>query len=248
MSIMEEEIRKAADILLKSKSSMAFTGAGISVESGIPPFRGEGGLWTKYDPGFLDLDFYISNPNTAWPVIKEIFYDFFGKARPNMAHLGLALLERKGLLKGVVTQNIDNLHQEAGSKNVIEFHGNCRYMVCLDCQSNFNVSDITLNELPPSCPACDSLLKPDFIFFGEAIPPDAYMASQELARNSQAVLIIGSTGVITPANQIPIIAKHHGAVIIEINTEPSTYTNYITDIYLQGKASEIMKKLLETMF
>ena len=115
---MENNLEKAIDLIVNSKYTVAFTGAGISVESGIPPFRGETGLWSKYDPNVLDLNNFNVNPIEAWKVIKEIFYDFFGEAKPNPAHFALADLEKSGLLKAIITQNIDNLHYEAGSKEV----------------------------------------------------------------------------------------------------------------------------------
>src|SRR5665811_1498609 len=116
-------LEEAAQIIKKSNYTIAFTGAGISVESGIPPFRGEHGLWNKYDPKVLDIEYYLENEEKCWFYIREIFYDFFAHAKPNKAHLVLAELEKMRLMKSVITQNIDNLHQEAGSKVVHEFHG-----------------------------------------------------------------------------------------------------------------------------
>jgi len=139
---LEENILKAASLLKESSFTTAYTGAGISVESGIPPFRGEGGLWTKYDPTMLDIDHFLGNPVKGWEVIKEIFYDFFGKAKPNIAHLVLAEMENKGLVSRIITQNIDNLHQEAGSKQVYDFHGNSKKLICLECRSHYKAADI----------------------------------------------------------------------------------------------------------
>ena len=244
MSDLERSLEEASKIISYARHLIAFTGAGISVESGIPPFRGEDGLWSKYDPRILDLDVFYSNPGDSWVVIKEIFYDFFGSAEPNPAHLGLARLEKMGLLKCVVTQNIDNLHQEAGSTVVHEFHGNSQKMICTSCQKHFTVPEVDLNHLPPECDACNGLLKPDFIFFGEMIPMDAYQASVAAAEAADVLIIIGSTGAVMPANQIPVIAKQTGAKVIEINPVTSNYTYHITDVYLQGRASAIMDQLL----
>jgi NAD-dependent deacetylase len=141
-----EAYKQAAEILRASKRNIAFTGAGISVESGIPPFRGVNGLWSKYDPIVLDIDYFYSNPYEAWIKIKEIFYDFFGKAKPNAAHISIANLEKKGLIKSVITQNIDNLHQEAGSETVYEFHGNSQKLICTNCNKTFNVKSINLDN------------------------------------------------------------------------------------------------------
>lgn len=238
----------AATALLNSRYTTAFTGAGISVESGIPPFRGNGGLWDKYDPRILEIDYFINKPAESWKVIKEIFYDFFGEARPNMAHQVLARMEKEGLLGQVITQNIDHLHQDAGSVMVTAFHGNSAWLRCLHCHRDYRVKEISLDHLPPTCRECGGLLKPDFVFFGEAIPAQALTASYEAASISDVFLIIGTTGEVMPANQFPHMAKQGGTKIIEINPEPSAYTNKITDIFLQGKAATIMADLEKLLF
>ncbi|WP_456471096.1 SIR2 family NAD-dependent protein deacylase [Caminibacter sp.] len=235
--------KKAADIIKNSKFPVAFTGAGISVESGIPPFRGPTGLWSKYDPKILDINFFIQNPSESWKYIKEIFYDYMGNTQPNDAHKFLAWLEKIGKLRGVITQNIDNLHQKAGSKNVIEFHGTASQMECIDCKRKFPSDSISLENLPPLCPECQGILKPDFVFFGEPIPPKAFEESIRLCENADCLIVIGTTGEIMPASQLPILAKQNGAKIIEINIEPSNYTNTITDIFLQDKATVASNKL-----
>ncbi|WP_282014130.1 SIR2 family NAD-dependent protein deacylase [Marinifilum flexuosum] len=240
---MKKDLQEVADIISNSKSMIAFTGAGISVESGIPPFRGPDGLWSKYDPKCLDLDYFHLNPVESWKAIKSIFYDFFGEASYNGAHKVLAQLEEKGLLKAVVTQNIDNLHQEAGSKTVYEFHGNSQKLICLQCGKSYIPSEVNLDELPPKCEHDKKILKPDFVFFGEGIPEAAYRKSLQAARDADVVLVIGTTGEVMPAAMIPTEAKRNGAVVIEINTEESNYTDGVTDYFLQGKASEILEKI-----
>ena len=244
----EPQIIEAVDLLKNSKYTIAFTGAGISVESGVPPFRGENGIWNKYDPKTLELGFFHNNPLESWEVIKQLFYDFFGKAKPNKAHIVLAELEKKGLLKCVITQNIDNLHQQAGSKVVHEFHGNSHKLVCTKCRSYFDFKLVDFENLPPLCEKCNGLLKPDFIFFGEGIPPDAYQNSVEAATKAEVVILIGSTGEVMPAAQIPYLAKQNGATIIEINTENSNFTHSITDVFIKGKATEVMGRLSDIMF
>jgi NAD-dependent deacetylase len=241
------KIQEAVDLIRNSEYTTAFTGAGISVESGIPPFRGEGGLWNKYDPNILDLRTYQLNPDKSWPVIKELFFDLFRKAKANEAHISLAKLEEVGLLKSIITQNIDSLHQEAGSKNIFEFHGNCRQLVCFNCGNIEQISTKKLTNKPPKCIKCGDLLKPDFIFFGEGIPEIAYEASLLAAKNCKIMLVIGTTGEIVPASSLPFMAKEMGAKIIEINTEESTYTNTITDIFLQGKATEVLKQIVDLL-
>lgn len=240
---MEQLIRQSAEIILKSEYLVVFTGAGMSVESGIPPFRGENGLWNQYNPIVLDINYFFSNRVDSWKVIKALFYDFFGKAKPNKGHQVLAKWENSGLLKTVITQNIDNLHQVAGSKNVIEFHGTASQIICTNCQHKYHSSNVNLENLPPLCESCKGLLKPDFIFFGEGIPLLAHDLSFIAARKCDVLLVIGTTGEVMPASMIPYTAKENGAKIIEINPENSLFTRQITDIYLKGKAGEILAKL-----
>jgi NAD-dependent deacetylase len=241
----EHKLKEAAGLILNSNHNTGFTGAGVSVESGIPPFRGENGLWNKYDPGILDLDYFYSHPDKAWPVIKEIFYEFFGNAKPNEAHIALAELENMDLLNGVITQNIDNLHHEAGSHTVYEFHGNSRHLVCQKCNKSYEVNEDFLASLPPRCKKCGSVLKPDFIFFGEMIPQYAYQKSIEEAKKADVFIVIGTTGEVVPASLIPQMAKENGVKIIEVNPNPSYFTHSLTDVFLQGKATEVMSALLK---
>ena len=143
----------ASKWISESEHSVAFTGAGVSVESGIPTFRGENGLWKKYNPVFLETNYFTTYPKKSWALIKEIFYDFFGSAKPNDAHYILAEMEKHGYIKSIITQNIDNLHQLAGSKNVLEFHGTSRTLTCLNCNNKYN-SEKLIETLPPYCPKC----------------------------------------------------------------------------------------------
>ncbi|OGK11628.1 MAG: RNA polymerase subunit sigma [Candidatus Riflebacteria bacterium GWC2_50_8] len=241
--------QKAAELIRSAKRVCAFTGAGISVESGIPPFRGQDGLWNTYDPKFIEIDYFHEHNQQSWVLIKEIFYDFFGQARPNAAHKALAELESKSIVKNLITQNIDNLHQEAGSKNVLEFHGTASRMVCLDCRQTFSADKIDLAKLPPECPNCVvGRLKPDFIFFGEGIPEPACTLSFKEAEISDVFIVIGTTGEVMPACMIPAAASRNGASIIEVNVNPSRFTDSVTDVFLQGPATAVMSKLLATMF
>ncbi|MEA3545980.1 MAG: Sir2 family NAD-dependent protein deacetylase, partial [Thermodesulfobacteriota bacterium] len=182
-------------------------------------------------------------PENSWKVIKEIFYDFFGAAQPNPAHEALARLESAEVLHGIITQNIDNLHQEAGSQDVIEFHGTSRRLTCLSCQQTLKFQPELFSSMPPSCPSCGGLLKPDFIFFGESLPTEAYQRSLEETQLADIWLVVGTTGEIMPASMLPIEAHKNGTLIIEVNLHPSNYTDTITDIFLQGKASEVLKAL-----
>ncbi|MHA1618359.1 MAG: SIR2 family NAD-dependent protein deacylase [Promethearchaeota archaeon] len=240
--LKNENYRLASEWILASKHTVVFTGAGISVESGIPPFRGENGLWSKYNPIFLDTNYFKANPKKSWKLIKEIFYDFFGQATPNEAHRILAKWEHQKLLQAIITQNIDNLHQDAGSKHILEFHGTAQTLSCISCHKQFGSSQF-LYSLPPRCPDCDGLLKPDFVFFSEPIPPKVYEMSIKNAEMAELFILIGTTGEIMPASLIPYIAKENGAKFIEINVKPSKYTKTITNIFLQGKATEVFAKL-----
>ncbi|WP_292663019.1 NAD-dependent deacylase [Nitratifractor sp.] len=236
----------AARWIAESRNAAAFTGAGISVESGIPTFRGPEGLWSRYDPKVLDLGYFYEHPAECWKVIKEIFYDYMGaKARPNAAHKLLAELEKQGKLRGVITQNIDNLHQEAGSRNVVEFHGTAQTLLCTECGDRTPFTEHDLSQLPPRCKKCGGLLKPDFIFFGEGIPPQAYRDAMALAEEADLLLVIGTTGEVMPASMIPYEAKQ--AKIIEINVEPSAYTENLTDLFLRSPATEAARELAERL-
>ncbi|MFH2096035.1 MAG: Sir2 family NAD-dependent protein deacetylase, partial [Bacteroidota bacterium] len=207
-------------------------------------FRGKDGLWKKYDPKFLDIGYFHDYPEESWKIIKEIFYDFFGQAQPNPAHIAVSELEALGKVKTVITQNIDNLHQMAGSQNVLEFHGNSSYLLCTECGARYKRSGISLDQLPPLCTKCNGLLKPDFIFFGEGIPEPANSLSFMEADKADVFLIIGTTGEVMPACMIPQLAKKKGAFIIEVNPEHSLYTKPVTDIFLQGPAGVILNALV----
>ncbi len=167
-----------------------------------------------------------------------------GDAIPNLAHQILAKWESKGVIQCTITQNIDNLHQRAGSKIVHEFHGTAGRMICLDCHHRYESTQISLQTLPPQCPDCViGRIKPDFIFFGEEIPEPARSLSFVEAEKSDVFLVIGTTGEVMPASMIPQLAAQNGAKVIEINTTPSAYTRKVSDIFLQGRASEILAAL-----
>ncbi len=241
-----DDYQLAAEWVIESKYTVLFTGAGVSVESGIPPFRGENGLWMKYDPTFLVTSYFKKHPKKSWELIREIFYDFFGRAKPNDAHYIIAELEKKGLIEAIITQNIDNLHQKAGSENVIEFHGTSKTLTCMNCTQKFT-SEKFLNKLPPHCPECGGLLKPDFVFFNEPIPSEVHELSNKYALMCDLFILVGTTGEIMPASLIPYFAREKGAKIIEINIKPTNYTHRIVDIFLKGKATEIFSKLKKAL-
>jgi NAD-dependent deacetylase len=216
------------------------------VESGIPPFRGPGGLWNTYDPRMLELGYFQAHPEKSWPILREIFYDHFGKAKPNDAHRGLARLEQMGKLQCLITQNIDNLHYLAGSRKIVEFHGNSRLLLCMSCGKRVEAVPALLQTLPPRC-ACGGIYKPDFIFFGEGISPEAHARSQEAARKTDLMLVIGSTGQVYPAALVPRWAAEAGAKIVEINPESSDFTRSVTDLHIPLPAAEAFRLLEKEM-
>jgi NAD-dependent deacetylase len=242
------KILEAVNLIRKSKYLVAFTGAGISVESGIPPFRGTGGLWTTTHPIFLEIDFFKKKPLQSWLKIKDIFYDKLGNAEPNLAHEILAKMEHRSFLESVITQNIDHLHQKAGNKYVYELHGTYKQLVCMECNSEYDMSFADLNFLPPTCYICKGILKPDMVFFNEPIPFFAKKRSLEEAQKSDLLLIIGTNAEVLPAAEIPERAKKNGAKIIEVNIRPSHFSNTITDIFIKGKATEVMKQIGELLY
>ncbi len=242
-----QKIKEAVKLINNSQHITVFTGAGISVESGIPPFRGENGLWEKYDPYFLHINYFMKNPKKSWELNKELFYRLLTDCDPNKAHQVVADLEKEGYVNTVITQNIDNLHQEAGSENVYEFHGTYKRLSCVECGKKYEFGEDYLKKLPPRCNSCDGILKPDYIFFGEGIPQKAYQASIKESKEADLFIVIGTTGEVTPASLIPEMAARNGANIIEVNTKKSSYTDNITDVFLEGKATKVMESLYKLL-
>jgi NAD-dependent deacetylase len=242
---MEEDlIKKTAQAIRRSKKVVALTGAGISVESGIPDFRGPSGLWEKFDPmEYATIDAFIANPQKVWAMLKEMG-SLVERAEPNPAHIALAQLEKMGLLSSIVTQNIDNLHQAAGSKRVIEFHGNSSKLLCLSCGRLVDQKEIVLESLPPRC-SCSGVLKPDVVFFGEAIPWKAHLEAKEEAGSCELMLVVGTSAVVAPACDLPLIAKRAGATIVEVNLEETQLTQYISHWILKGSASILLQALVK---
>ncbi len=243
-----EKLNEAVTLIRKAKYTVAFTGAGISVESGIPPFRGENGLWNKVDPIFLEIEYFRKKPLQSWKKIKEIFYDSLGDTQPNIAHETLVKMEKRSFLESIITQNIDHLHQKAGSRYVYELHGTYKQLVCTECGSEFDMSFVDLKFLPPTCYICKGILKPDMVFFNEPIPPFAKKRSFEEAKKADLLIIIGTNAEVLPAAEIPVVAKEHGAKIIEINIGETHFTRELTNIFLQGKASKLMKGIGELLY
>lgn len=238
-----DAIAKAADLIAVRKRVLAFTGAGASVESGIPPFRGPGGLWESVNPDFIEIDRFHRAPKECWQKIKRIFYDFWGKADPNPGHFAIADLQKAGVVFSIVTQNIDGLHQRAGAKNVVEFHGTMDRLECGRCAFSAPASRELLEPDLPTCPECGSVLKPAFVFYGEAIPENALTQAFADAQSAECVLVVGTTGEVMPACRIPVEAKRRGAVVVEVNPDVSAFSHGVADCSIRGKAGEVLPVL-----
>jgi len=245
---MEDTILLAAEAIKKSTNLISLTGAGISVESGIPDFRSAGGLWEKYDPAiYASIDTFNNHPEKAWDMIFEMV-EVTTSAEANPAHKALAELEALGYLKAVITQNIDNLHQEGGSREVIEYHGNASRLVCRKCGSHYSAEeyDISTRQIP-KCSRCSQILKPEVVFFGEMIPNEALVQSHNLAQFADAVIVVGTSALVYPAASIPYEAKERGATIIECNVEKTGLTRQITDIFIEGPAGQTLPRIVKAV-
>ena len=235
----------AALLLGQARSAVAFTGAGISAESGIPVYRGQGGLWTKFDPyKVAHIDTFRADPAQYWSYsLQHRRTD----AQPNPAHQALADLERKGRLAGVITQNTDGLHQKAGSQTVIELHGSSHAVVCLDCGERFprvDIDRVNREQCPPPCPTCRGhFLKPTVVMFGEALPGEALAEAQALALAADLMLIVGSSLQVYPAAGIPRLARENGAELCIVNAEPTPFDD-LARVVMHGKAGELLPEIV----
>lgn len=235
--------------LVRSGKVLVLTGAGISVDSGIPDFRSAGGLWTRYPPEeYATIDAFRADPRKVWRLFAEMG-GTLAAARPNRAHEALARLEDGGKVLGIVTQNIDGLHQAAGSKRVIEYHGSVTRLACASCGARHEHDAVPRWEEPgahgpriPIC-GCGAVLKPDIIMFGEVIPYDAVRASRDLLDDAQCCLVCGTSALVHPAAAIPQRAAEQGARVIEVNLERTPLTERFTDVFLQGSTSEVLPEL-----
>lgn len=239
-------IRRAARDILTADTAVAFTGAGISTESGIPDFRSRDGLWSRYDIyEYGHIDSFRRNPAKVWTMLREMLSLL--EARPNPAHYALAELEDLGLLEAVITQNVDNLHQAAGSRRVVEFHGNFTRLVCMQCGRRYGIQEVDITASLPCC-SCGGVLKPDGVFFGEPIPPEAYRKAVSLAAACRVMLVIGTSAAVAPASQLPYLVKGRRGgeqgVVIEINRQSTPLTGSVADYTLQGKAGDILPRIV----
>ena len=241
---MDDLIKNAAVDLSEAKMVTALTGAGASIESGIPPFRGQGGLWEKYDPmQVAHIDSFLKDPAKVWNLLIKDMKDIVDQAQPNDCHKGLAKLETLGKLQTVITQNIDGLHQMAGNTDVIEFHGNFAWQRCMECSRRYETSRVDITKIPPRCD-CGGILRPNAVFFGEMIPQEALWRSRQVATDCDVMLVIGTSAVVQPAALMPVVAKESGAKVIEINPESTLLTGDISDYLIKGSAAEVMNRIM----
>ena len=244
----DSSLPRAAELIARARHGVAFTGAGISAESGIPTFRGEGGLWRKYDPFKVSaIESFLADPSSYWSVARERGRESLA-ALPNLAHHALASLEAGGHLSAVVTQNTDGLHAAAGSSRVIELHGSGRRVRCLDCGAEEPRAEVQRRleeEMPPRCRTCGGVhIKPTVVFFGEPMPVAATAAAFELARVCDLMLVVGSSLVVYPAADVPVTAAEAGAPLIIVNAEPTPLDDR-AQVVIHGRAGEVLPRLAD---
>lgn len=250
---VDQLLETTAKAIIAARHPVALTGAGISAESGIPPFRGPGGLWTKHgEPPMNGFSKFLADPAAAWAErlsprgpLKELS-ERIGAARPNPGHMALAEMEREGRLHCLITQNIDNLHTLAGSRRVIEIHGNARLVRCLTCVRRRPIDEISMAPLPPLCEDCGGLLKIDTVSFGEPIPPDVLTLCESESTRCDCMLVVGTSATVYPAASFPIDVKRRGGILIEVNLHESELTEHCA-ISLRGAAGLVLPAIAQRL-
>lgn len=246
-----DQIQRAAEMISSARYVVAFTGAGISTPSGIPDFRSEkGGLWQRYDPmRVASRSAFFHSPELFFDWFRPLFLTSW-KAQPNSAHLGLATFEKHGQIKSVITQNIDGLHQKAGSACVLALHGTALTFSCLQCRLHISSDEVynqfTHGENIPHCPECAAILKPDVVLFEEGLPQDIWEKAEKEAQNADLMLVIGSTLEVFPANTIPQTAVRNGCKLI-INNLSRTPMDGLADLLIPMNTAELFPLLLEQL-
>lgn len=249
---MVEKIEQVADWIAGAKSVVVFAGAGLSTESGIPDFRSPGGVWDRYDPE----DFYFQNflaseasREKYWQMATEM-YESMKDAKPNAAHLAIAELELLGKLDCVITQNIDGLHHKAGNseEKILELHGTALYVSCLSCKKRYDRDEIQerirTGNKAPRCDACQGLLKPATISFGQSMPEREMQESYKRSAVCDLFMVIGSSLVVQPAASMPVVAKRGGAKLVIVNRD-ETPLDDLADMLLHGNAGSTMSAILQ---
>ena len=252
-----DSVNATADILASSEYAIALTGAGLSAESGIPTFRGPDGLWTKYgQPSNLSYRGFAQDPQGWWEQrLKDEatpgnptydLKDAVDNAAPNAGHLAIAELEAMGVVKSVITQNVDGLHTRAGSSNLLEIHGNRSYLRCLGCGQRQPRASYIITDLPPICADCGDIIKLDTVMFGEPIPSATLEACFEEVQRCDAMLLVGTSGAVNPAAQFPLLARERGVQIIEVNPVATQLTP-AAHVVVSGPAGEVMPSLVRSI-
>lgn len=246
------EIDTISDLIIQSKKVVVFTGAGHSTESGIPDFRSPGGVWDRFDPDdFTYQKFLASDENRArsWELYKT-FWAAIGGAEPNASHYAIAELHNLGKLDCVITQNVDNLHQKSGipEDKVIELHGTFSWVICLECAKRYPSegiwSRIEAGDKVPECDTCGGILKPATISFGQAMPERETHEAQVRSADCDLFLVAGSSLVVYPAAQMPLIARDNGAKLVIVNLTPTPHDGY-ADIVIHEKTGQVLPQVVE---
>jgi len=252
-SASEATIRQAAELLLAAEYVTALTGAGISVESGIPPFRGPGGLWTKYgEPPMDGYQRFLQDPQKAWEErlaptgAGQEIRDTIANAEPNPGHYAFVQLEEMQVLRWLITQNVDNLHRRAGSHNLIEIHGNATLVRCIHCTARFPMAVIDFDVLPPRCLQCTGILKSDTVAFGEPIPGDVLEQCWGAMARCDCMIVAGTSATVTPAAYFPMQVRERGGTLIEVNLYESEITPLCT-VSLRGQAGLMLAQLAQAV-
>jgi len=251
---LDAAIAAAAGHVRGARHVVALTGAGLSVESGIPPFRGPGGLWTRYgEPPMDGYQRFLRDPRAAWQerlhpkaAWARALREALAAAKPNAGHLALAELERLGCCAALITQNVDDLHRQAGSRNLLEIHGNHRLLRCVECTARFAPEQIAVDpdDLPPRCPRCDGIVKDDTVHFGEPIPPDVLRRCYEEVGRADCMLVVGTSATVYPAAEFPLEMVRRGGCLIEINPDDTELTP-AASLSLRGPGGDILERLLQ---
>lgn len=246
-------VREAAALLRKSRHTVALSGAGLSAESGIPTYRGKDGIWTKFGEPTIDgWELFCSDPASWWQdaIAHRSEGSDFGRAiesaEPNLGHRAMANLEDLGRLQHVITQNIDNLHQRAGSHAVTEIHGNRAKVRCMNCGGRDRLETIALDRLPPLCPECGGILKNDTVMFGEPIPEDALRECYRQAALADLFIVVGTSAVVYPAADFPVMAKRRGAPLIEVNPD-ETALSELADVIVRAPAGVALPAIVDLL-
>jgi NAD-dependent deacetylase len=240
---------RLARLIRERQPCVALTGAGISTESGIPDFRSPGGIWDQYDPmEYATIEAFRRDPVKVWEFYAKRL-EVLREAEPNPAHFALAELERRGLLEAVITQNIDRLHELAGSEDVVEVHGSIRTSVCLSCGATATfdeVVELLVDEPAPACPRCGAILKPGVVMFGELLPPVEIDRAYELARRARLLLVVGSSLEVYPAAFLPLETLAAGGELAIVNRDP-TMLDSRASVVLSGSAGEVLTAAVESL-